>query len=101
MLALTNIAFTVLAGNAGNLPTIRSYLINYAKSAVFSPSDVGFPRDGIIAEAEADTEPVVIADLDLTSLQQRQFGNVRPLYDARPDIYEVVVKSPVKIVRAD
>ena len=46
--AVENFVYTVIAGNTGNLPTARNYLINYGQAAVFTPSDFAFPpvRDG-------------------------------------------------------
>ena len=58
--------------------------------------------DAKVGEAEPNIETVVISDLDLTSLeQQRETGSVRPLYDMRPDIYELIAKPPIKIIRTE
>lgn len=85
--AVENNLYIVLAGNAGNLPA-RGNLLNYARSAVLTPSDFGFPSDGIAAEADPNVETVVVADLDFGVLgQQRELGSVRPLQDRRPDVY--------------
>ncbi len=100
--AVENVVYVVLAGNVGNLPSIRSYLINYGQAAIFTPSDFAFPQAAVAGEAEPNVETVVIADLDLTSLQQqRELGSVRPLYDMRRDLYELRAKTPVKIVRVE
>lgn len=58
--------------------------------------------DAKVGEAEPNIETVVISDLDLTSLeQQRETGSVRPLYDMRPDIYELIAKTPIKAIRTE
>ncbi|MCG3209348.1 MAG: hypothetical protein FOGNACKC_02972 [Anaerolineae bacterium] len=99
--AVENSIYVVLAGNVGNLP-IRTYLINYGQAAVFTPSDFQFPLNATAGEAEPNTETVVIADLDLTSLAvHREVGNTRPLYDRRPDLYDLRAKTPVKLVRVE
>ncbi|HSE82939.1 MAG TPA: nitrilase, partial [Thermodesulfobacteriota bacterium] len=73
---------------------------NYAQAAVFTPSDVAFPINAVAAEADPNSETVVITDLDLSSLAvQRDIGSVRPLYDRRPDLYELKSKIPVEIIR--
>jgi len=100
--AVENIAYVVLSGNVGNLPSVRSYLINYGQSAIFSPSDFPFPMKAILAEAEPNIETVIIADLDLSSLQQQQeIGSVRPFYDLRPDLYNLEARRPVRIIKTD
>lgn len=100
--AVENVAYVVLAGNVGNLPSIRSYLINYGQAAIFTPSDFAFPLEGKLGEAEPNLETVVIADLDLASLQlQAEIGSVRPLYDLRPDLYNLQSKVAVQIIRTD
>jgi predicted amidohydrolase/GNAT superfamily N-acetyltransferase len=100
--AVENVMYVVISGNVGNLPNIKSYLINYGQSAIFTPSDFAFPMEAKTGEAEPNVETVVISDLDLTSLdQQRETGSVRPLYDMRPDIYELIAKTPIRIIRTE
>lgn len=100
--AVENYIYLVIAGNVGNLPTIKNYLLNYGQAAVLTPSDVAFPMQAIFGEAEPNVETVVIADLDLTNLSyQRDMGSVRPLYDRRPDLYEIRAKAPIQVIRTD
>lgn len=102
--AVENVMYVVISGNVGNLPNIKSYLINYGQSVIFTPSDFAFPMEAKVGEAEPNIETVVISDLDLTSLdQQRETGSVRPLYDVhvRPDIYELIAKPPINIIRTE
>lgn len=99
--AVENYIYVVISGNVGNLPT-RTYLINYGQSAIFTPSDIAFPLHAVAGEAEPNVETVVIADLDLTTLaQQRLSGSVRPLYDRRPDLYELRARQGVQIIRTE
>lgn len=99
--AVENGIYTVISGNVGNLPN-RSYLINYGQAAVFTPSDFEFPPNATAAEAEPNVETVVISDLDLTSLAvHRDQGNTRPLYDRRPDLYDLRGKIPINIIRTE
>jgi predicted amidohydrolase len=98
--AVENMIYVVLAGNVGNLPQVRSFLINYGRAAVLTPSDFAFPMNAIQAEAESDTETVVITDLNLDDLaMQRELGSVTHLRDRRPDLYEITPKLPIEIVR--
>lgn len=99
--SVENYMYTVLSGIAGNLPH-RDYLLNYARSAVFTPSDFAFPLNATAGEADPNVETVVIAELDLTSLaQQRDLGAVRPLHDRRPDLYDLRLKQRVQIIRTE
>lgn len=100
--AIENSVYTVMAGNVGNLPTVKNYLINYGQAAVFTPSDFAFPPSATAGEAEPNVETVVITDLDLTSLQQqREYSRARHLYDRRLDLYDVRAKKNVKIIRTE
>lgn len=99
--AVENSIYVVISGNAGNLPN-RTYLLNYAQSAVFTPSDFEFPVNAIAGEAEPNVETVVITDLDLNSLaQHRELGNTRPLHDRRPDLYELRAKIPIQRINVE
>lgn len=99
--AVENYIYVVIAGNVGNMPT-RAYTLNYARSAVFTPSDFAFPLEATAGEADPNVETVVIADLDLSSLkQQRELGTVHPLYDRRLDLYNLRAKQPVVVVRTE
>jgi predicted amidohydrolase len=98
--AVENVIYVVMAGNVGNLPQVKSFLVNYGQAAVMTPSDFAFPLNAILGEAEPNSETVVISDLDLADLsQQRKMGSVRPLMDRRPDLYELKARSPVEIKR--
>lgn len=100
--AVENYIYTIISGNVGNFPTSRSYLINYGQAAVFTPSDFSFAPGATLGEADPNVETVVIAELDLTSLaQQRDLGSVRPLYDRRPDLYDLRAKQSVQVIRAE
>jgi predicted amidohydrolase len=96
-----NYMYAVLAGNAGNLPQVDNFLINYAQSVVCTPCDMGFPEDGIAGVAEPNSETVVICDLDLSTLEvARATGSVRPLRDRRTDLFKLEPRDPVRYVRA-
>ncbi|WP_319541886.1 bifunctional GNAT family N-acetyltransferase/carbon-nitrogen hydrolase family protein [uncultured Pseudodesulfovibrio sp.] len=99
---IENSIYTVIAANVGNLPGVKTYLLNYGQSAVFAPSDFAFPVPALNGEADPGVETVVIADLDLASLSQvREFGSVRPLHERRPDIYELKPRKKIKIIRTE
>jgi predicted amidohydrolase len=82
-----------LAGSVGNLPNVHNMDMQFAQSAVFTPCDFAFPTNGIKAEAIANSEMVLIADVDIDLLRElNKFGSVRNLNDRRKDIFEVVKK---------
>ncbi len=98
--AVENMIYVVMSGNIGNLPQVKSFLINYGQSAVLTPSDVGFPMNAVLAEADPTSETVVIADLNLADLsQQRELGSVTPLKDIRKDLYEIRSKIKIETIR--
>jgi predicted amidohydrolase/ribosomal protein S18 acetylase RimI-like enzyme len=98
--AVENTVYVAMSGNVGNLPRVENFLINYAESAILTPSDFAFPAGGIAALADPNNETVVITDLDLGALDQaRQHGAVQPLRDRRADLYEVVTHATVEKIR--
>lgn len=92
--AIENECYVAIAGSVGNLPKVHNMDIQYAQSAVFTPSDFSFPSNGIKAEATPNTETTLIADVDVDLLRElHNFGAVRNLIDRRLDIYEIMNKS--------
>jgi len=85
-----NQCYVVTAGLCGNLANTANLEMAYAQSAILTPSDYGFARDGIAAEAEAQVEQMIIADLDMAALDRaRSEGSVRNLADRRHDLYRL------------
>jgi len=88
--AVENQCFVVTSGNVGNLPHVDNLDINYAQSAILTPSDYPFARDGIAAEASENVEQIIFADLDLALLDwARAEGAVQNFNDRRPELYSV------------
>ncbi len=89
--AVENECYVCIAGSVGNLPKVANMDIQYAQSAVFSPSDFSFPIDSVVAEATPNTEMTVIADLDMDLLKElHTSGSVNNLKDRRKDLYNVM-----------
>lgn len=85
-----NQCYVVTAGLVGNVDNIANMDINYAQSAILTPSDHPFARDGIAAEATENTEMMIVADLSVDALDTaRVKGSVRNLHDRRPELYRV------------
>lgn len=88
--AIENQIYVAMAGNVGNLPRVKNLDIQYAQSAIFTPCDFSFAKDGIAAEATPNVEMVTIADLRVdTLIEARAHGAVRNLKDRRHDLYSV------------
>ncbi len=88
--AIENECYVAIAGSVGNLPKVDGADIQYAQSAVFSPSDFAFPHDSIMAETTPNTEMTLIVDLDLDKLNKLQNeGSVRNYLDRRRDLYKI------------
>ncbi len=88
--AIENECYVAIAGSVGNLPKVDGADIQYAQSAVFSPSDFAFPHDAIMAETTPNTEMTLIVDLDLEKLKKLQNeGSVRNYLDRRRDLYKI------------
>lgn len=88
--AVENQLYCVTAGNVGNLPGVENMDVNYAQSAVITPNDYQFARDGLAAEASENVETIAVADLHMDSLAEaRRSGTVRNLRDRRFDLYQI------------
>ncbi|MBZ0112505.1 MAG: bifunctional GNAT family N-acetyltransferase/carbon-nitrogen hydrolase family protein [Thermoanaerobaculia bacterium] len=86
--AIENQVYVAMAGTVGNLPDVENMDIQYAQSAVLSPCDFEFARDGILVEASPNIEMVVTTDLDFEALQDViNAGSVRQRHDRRPDLF--------------
>jgi predicted amidohydrolase/GNAT superfamily N-acetyltransferase len=88
--AIENECYVAIAGCVGNLPKVNNMDIQFAQTAVFTPSDFAFPSNGIKAEATPNTEMTLIVDVDLDLLKKlHEHGSVRILKDRRHDLYKI------------
>lgn len=88
--AIENECYVAIAGCVGNLPKVNNMDIQFAQSAVFTPSDFAFPTNAIKAETTPNTEMMLIVDVDLQLLDElHHYGSVRIMKDRRKDLYEV------------
>lgn len=88
--AIENECYVAIGGSVGNLPQVDNVDIQYAQSAVYSPSDFAFPHDAVMAESTPNTEMALIADLDLDRLiHLRHEGTVTNGKDRRRDLYRI------------
>ena len=88
--AIENQIYVAIAGCTGNLPFVENADIHYAQSAIFSPSDFVFNRDGIATECTPNIETVLVHDVDIGLLRKhRATGSVLNWNDRRTDLYRV------------
>lgn len=98
--AIENECYVAIAGSVGNLPKVHNMDIQYAQSAVFTPSDFSFPSNGIKAEATPNAETTLIADVDVDLLKElHSFGAVRNMQDRRPDLYRSLSANDLQTKR--
>ncbi len=89
--AIENQMYVAMAGVVGNLPNVENMDVHYAESAILTPCDIPFARDGVAADTSANTETIAIADLRMVDLTvARREGSVRNFLDRRFDLYRVV-----------
>jgi predicted amidohydrolase len=68
--------------------------VQYAQSAIFTPSDLVFARDGIAAEATPNIEGVVIHDVDIEALKRNKTSTATHNWeDRRTDLYKIVYQD--------
>ncbi len=88
--AIENECYVAIAGCVGNLPKVNNMDIQYAQSAVFTPSDFAFPNNGVKDEATPNTEMTLIVDVNLDLLKElHQHGSVHLMKDRRLDLYQL------------
>lgn len=88
--AIENQVYVVLSGCVGNLPQVENLDIQYAQSAILTPSDVEFHRDGIAAIAEPGDETMIYQDLDMHLLKSNRLeGNAQTWNDRRKELYSI------------
>ena len=98
--AIENQVYVVITGAVGNLPNVENLDIHYAQSAILTPSDIEFHREGLAAEAPANVETAIVQELDMNLLKRnREFGSVQTWTDRRTDLYAVVCKDGDKELR--
>ena len=92
--AIENECYVAIAGAVGNLAKVNNMDIQYAQSALFTPSDFAFPTTGIKAEATPNSEMTLIVDVNIDLLKTlHTHGSVHTMLDRRDDLYEVVHKT--------
>lgn len=86
--AVENQVYVAIAGNVGNLPRVQNMDIHYAQSAILTPCDFPFSRDGIAAQTTENLEQIAMADVAMDTLgQARTHGTVQNWKDRRHDLY--------------
>ena len=94
--AIENECYVAIAGAVGNLARVNNMDIQYAQSALFTPSDFAFPTTGIKAEATPNSEMLLIVDVDLDALKElHTHGSVNTMKDRRHDVYQLTLVAPL------
>lgn len=92
--AIENECYVAIAGAVGNLARVNHMDIQYAQSALFTPSDFSFPTTGVKAEATPNSEMTLIVDVNLDLLKQlHNHGAVHTMRDRRHDLYQLTLKA--------
>ncbi len=92
---IENQIYVVTSGNCGRVSGVENIDISCAQSAIMTPCDHPFARDGIASEASENVEQLIVADLDLDLLDwARAKGAVQNVNDRRKDLYSVEWQGP-------
>ena len=92
---IENNVYVAMSGACGNLPNVEGADIHYSRSAILTPSDIPFSRDGVGSEANDNVETLVVYDLDFALLRKiNRQGSVRTWIDRRTDYYQVTWRDP-------
>jgi predicted amidohydrolase len=81
--AIENQCYVLHAPTVGWLWSVPTAALHYGQASVLGPCDLGFARDGVLAEGPLGVESLVVADLDIAQLDRvREMGTVRTLRDS-------------------
>lgn len=93
--AIENHMYVAMAGCVGNLPFVENADIHYAQSAIFTPSDIAFSRDGIAAQASENISQVLVHDVDIDLVRRHRLtGTTTNWNDRRTDLYRCSFSFP-------
>lgn len=88
--AIENQVYVIITGCVGNLPDVENSDVHFSQSAIFTPSDVEFHREGIASEATPNTEMLIYQDLDLNMLKRnKEMGSVQTWNDRSQGFYKL------------
>lgn len=88
--AIENQVYVIITGCVGNLPDVENSDVHFSQSAIFTPSDVEFHREGIASEATPNTEMLIYQDLDLNMLKRnKEMGSVQTWKDRAQGFYKL------------
>jgi len=80
---IENQVYVIQAPLVGGI-SVSAFEQAVGKAGIFSPCDIGFPSDGVIAEGEFNQDLCIVADIDLEKLQEiRKNGTVTTFTDKR------------------
>lgn len=68
--AVENQLFVAQAPLVGRCDWSPAIDVNVGRAGLFAPCDIGFPPDGVLAEAVSDAPQVVIGELDFAALER-------------------------------
>jgi len=92
--AVENECFVAITGSVGNLPQVENMDLHYSQAMVLTPCDFAFPSNGVKSEATANTEMILISDVDLSLLEDLHYhGSVRNLLDRRKDLFQISINK--------
>ncbi len=85
--AIENQVYVAMTSTVGNLP-VAGLRLHYGQASIITPSDFPFARDGIAAEGVINEEQIIVADVDLSLLDENRLkGTTIPLLDKRNEFY--------------
>jgi len=92
--AIENQVYIVTAGTVGNLTHVDNVDVQYAQSGIYTPADFSFSRDGIAGECSENTETVIMAEVDMETLERyRKSKDALSFRDRRTDIYSLQIRT--------
>jgi len=94
--AIENHMYVIHSSTVGSIPNVPAVALNYGQANIYTPSDFAFARDGILAEGIPNQETMIVAELNLETIAERDTGTVMPFLDSGPT--KVLVRNP-KVVR--
>jgi predicted amidohydrolase len=82
--AIENQCYVAVSFVVGHVDMSDTTDTTFGQAAIFSPADIGFPDDGIIAQGKLNQTMLVTGEIDLTKIKYvRQNGHVHNFADSK------------------
>lgn len=87
--AIENEVYVSIAGLSGHMPDVERTDVFYSLAGIYSPVDIPFSGNGVVAESELGQSAIIHGEIDVEKLRTNRInGTVTPLKDRVKELYQ-------------